>query len=55
MRRKVFVVEVYGSDDFLIEDFVFETKVGQLAKYYDLLQRGYKRADVLKRTTWWYD
>ena len=54
MTKKQFHVEVYGKDDFLIEDFQFDTKKEQLEKYHELLGRGYKKSDIIKITRLWY-
>ncbi len=54
MTKKQFHVEVYGSDDFLIDDFQFDTKKEQLEKYYELLGNGYKKSDLIKLTRTWY-
>ena len=54
MTKKRFHVELYGVNDFLIEDWSFDTKAEQLAKYYTLISEGYKRANVQKFTMRWY-
>ncbi len=54
MIKKQFHVEVYGKDDFLIEEFQFDTKKEQLEKYYELLSDGYKKTDLIKITRIWY-
>jgi len=54
MTKKRFHVELYGDDDFLKEDWSFETKAEQLAKYYTLISEGYKRKNITKFTMLWY-
>ena len=54
MIKKQFHVEVYGKDDILVDDFQFDTKKEQLAKYYELLASGYKKSDLIKVTRIWY-
>jgi len=53
--KKLYHVEVYGKDDFLIDEFVFETKKEQLQKYHELLGAGYSKSSLIKITRDWYN
>lgn len=52
--KKQFHVEVYGKDDFLVEDHQFDTKKEQLQKYHELLSHGWRKTDLIKITRLWY-
>ena len=57
MVKKRFQLELYESGETgaaLIKDWTFDTKAEQLEKYYGLIARGYKRAQIEKFTMNWY-
>lgn len=47
---KRFSVELYNNDDIEIKNYVFEKKSEQLEKYWNLINRGYKKSQVVKKT-----
>lgn len=53
MQINFFRVTVYGPDGYEKEHFDFHSKAAQLAKYYELIEQGYKRDD-LEKTTYYF-
>ena len=47
---KRYSVELYNNDDIEIKNYVFEKKSEQLEKYWNLINRGYKKSQVVKKT-----
>lgn len=54
MTSKRFHVELYGNDDLLVREWVFDRKAEQLEKYYQLISKGYRRDNIIKETRTWY-
>jgi len=52
--KKKYCIELYGKDELLIEEWFFDKKNEQLAKYYELLSNGYKKDDIVKLTRNFY-
>lgn len=50
MKISFFRITVYGTDGYEKEHFDFHSKAAQLAKFYELIEAGYKRRDLEKET-----
>jgi hypothetical protein len=48
MWHKGYSVELYGKDDLLQKEWLFEKKTEQLEMYYALLNRGYEKGQIVK-------
>lgn len=48
-EMKRFAIELYDNDDIEVKNFVYEKETEQLEKYYHLLNKGYKKSQVIKK------